>query len=65
VSFRKQQNIEKSTIALDNLLEIQRLPLHKSSFGFQKGESSLHAGKNTKVEPKEHVENNTNNKSGN
>lgn len=55
--------MEKSTVALDNLLEIQRSPLDKSDLGFQKGESSLHVGKNTKDEPNKPIANNTNNKS--
>lgn len=52
--------MEKRIVALDSLLEIQRLPLDKSGLGFQKCESGLHVGKNTKFEPKEPVENNVN-----
>jgi len=65
VSLRKKQKREKRTIAFDNLLEILRSPLDKFCLGFQKGKSSFHAGKNTKVEPKKPVANNTSNKSGN
>ena len=58
-SLRKQWNMEKSTMALDNFLEIQRSPLDKSSLEFQKCKYSLHVGKNTKEEPKKPVANNT------
>lgn len=37
--------------------------MNKSSLGFQKGESSLHVAKHTKLEPKEPIENNGNDKS--
>ena len=50
-------------IALDNFLEIQKSPLDKYGIRFQKGESILHACKNTKGEPKKFVANNNNIKS--
>lgn len=52
VSLRKQLKMEKSTLALDSLLGIQRSPLDKFSLGFQKGESSLDARKNKKENPR-------------
>jgi len=61
-SLRKKQNIEKSIVALDNLLEIQRSPLDKSSLGLQKGESSLHVRKDIKEDSKKPVANNTSRK---
>jgi len=39
--------------------------LDKSGLRFQKGDSSLHAGKNNKEQPKKTVANNTNKKSEN
>jgi len=44
--------MEKSEVALDNLLEIQISPLDKSDLGFQKGEFSFHAGKTPKKNPR-------------
>lgn len=58
VSLKKQQKMEKSNVDLDSLLEIHRSPLDKFDLGFQRGESSLHAGQNTKEEPKKTIENN-------
>jgi len=40
--------MEKRIVALDNLFEIQKSPLDKSGLGFEKRESSLHAGKTKK-----------------
>lgn len=57
--------MDKSIVSLDSLLEIQRSTLDKYGIGFKKGESSVHAGKKNKDEPKKLVENNTNSKSEN
>jgi len=57
--------MEKSIVALESLLEIQRSPFDKYGLRFKKGEFSLHAGKNKKEEPKKHVANNTSSKSEN
>lgn len=62
MSMRKKINMEKNIVALDNLLEIHGSPLDRSSLGFQKGESSSHAGKNNKVEPKGPIVNHSSNK---
>lgn len=54
--------MEKSTIAFNNFIGIQKSPLDKSNLGFQKGESSLHERKNNKEEPKKPITNITSNK---
>lgn len=65
VSLRKKWKMEKSTLVLDILLEIQRSSLDRSDLAFQNGKSSLHANKNNKQEPKKLVANNSSSKGTN
>ena len=65
VSLRKQQEMGKTIVALDNLLEIQRSTMHRYGIGFQQGESHSYASKKKKEEPKNLVVNNTKKKSTN